>query len=365
MRILWNLLFLIVAHVSFGQKTTYISPIHPLIRYEGRVHVKSNTEVQFSYPGVAFKIKFSGKVCRILLNNRLEEKFRNDPIWYNVRVDGGTPFAITVYDTDHAYLIRDLKEGVHTVEVFRRNESLVGLTMFRGVEIEAGAKLYAVDTLKRKIEFIGNSITCGYGNEGDSATCHFSPRTENNYVAYGAITARNLNAEYRAIAYSGKGIVSNYDLDDKATMPTLYDYVFPKMNAPLYNSKSWKPDVVVINLGTNDFAHHVPDSALFISTYVNFISKLHLHYPNASFFCIEGCMTKDGWPAGISSFTIVKRYIEKVAEISRSKGIKDLFVYFPTSMQQGEIGCDWHPNIIRHKKMAEELTTFIQQKMGW
>ena len=43
--------------------------------------------------------------------------------------------------------------------------------------------------LERRIEFIGDSITAGYGVEGSSPTCVYSPETENAALTYAAQTA--------------------------------------------------------------------------------------------------------------------------------------------------------------------------------
>lgn len=347
------------------EKTLHIPPSHPQFVYSGRIDRSDTTSYRFSYPAVAIRATFTGQHCTLLLRNESQNNsFHNQ---YYVVIDDQAPLSLAVGNKDKRHVLSLApNRGSHTLYIFKKTESMVGLGIFEGLELDKGAQLLPTKELPaRRIEFIGNSITCGYGNEGDSPQCHFSPETENAYLSYAAITARNLSADYLFVAYSGKGVVSNYDLDDKQTMPKLYDRVFPWDNAPNYHRGSWKPDVVVINLGTNDFAHHVPDSALFVSTYVSFLKKLHTQYPNATFFCIEACMTKDDWPVGIPSLTLVKRFIERAVIVAQTRGINKSYAYFPSSMQQGEIGCDWHPNVIRHKKMADELTAFIRQKMNW
>lgn len=347
------------------KKTIPILPSDPHFSYSGRIDRSNPQSYRFSYPAVTIRAKFTGNHCTLLLGNESEDaSFHN---CYQVIVDDQAPVAIAVANKDKKHFLSlATNRPSHTLLVFKKTESFVGEGIFEGLELDNEAKLLPVeDVPTRRIEFIGNSITCGYGNEGDSPECHFSPETENAYLSYASITARNLHSDYLFVAYSGKGLVKNYDLGDNESMPFLYDWIIPSKPKSTWDAQSWIPDVVVINLGTNDFAHQVPDSAQFVSTYVAFVEKLHKRYPDAGFFCIEGCMTKDGWPSGIPSLTLVKRFIEKAVEEVQSKGIRKSYSYFPASMQQGEIGCDWHPNIIRHKKMAEELTAFMKQKMGW
>src|SRR6476620_9643968 len=113
------------------------------------------------------------------------------------------------------------------------------------------------------MEFIGDSITCGYGIEGGNATCPFEvklrdattdtgeplkkkngdplvitmPVTERQYLSYTAAAARALDADAVTICWSGKGVYKNYkdrfilsdtgevvpELDNPITVPNLWE----------------------------------------------------------------------------------------------------------------------------------------------
>ncbi len=362
-----TLLFLLFSvNVSFGQSpgaTSFIAADHPLIHWSGRTDRTHPTSVRFSYPGVSLRLLFEGNYCRVLLKND-DSQFKN---YYTVLVDDQITQTVAIGKDDEGFQVTiPTKKGTHTLQLFKRTEGFVGEGIFEGVELEKGKKLLPLKNLStRKIEFIGNSITCGYGNEGSSPSCHFSPETENNYMAYGAITARLLQAEYMAVAFSGKGLMQNYDTRNPETMPFLYDRINPLKPSPLWKFGDWHPDVVVINLGTNDFAHGIPDSIQFASHYVAFLERIRKNYPHAYLLCIEGCMTKDGWPTGVLSLTTVKRYIQAAVQDFGKKGNERVSYFFPTQMQPGEEGCDWHPQISRHQKMADELGTEIKKCVGW
>jgi lysophospholipase L1-like esterase len=286
--------------------------------------------------------------------------------YYYLIVDNSEPELVPWDDKKEIHKLKNLKPGKHTLTIFKRTEALVGDGEFLGIEIEKGKTLLPLENIpQRKIEFIGNSITCGYGNEGDSKDCPFSPETENNYMAYGAITARNLNAQYMAVAYSGKGMYRNYDETTTETMSLIYDRILPHEATPKWDHKKWQPDVVVINLGTNDFAKGNPDSTIFINTYVNFIKRIRLYYKDAHIFCIGGPMMSDFWPPGNKAWTTIKKYISSSVKKIEALGDKKIYTYFLTPQGEGDYGCDWHPNIKRHKIMADELTTFIKSKTGW
>jgi hypothetical protein len=76
--------------------------------------------------------------------------------------------------------------------------------------------------VQRRIEIVGDSITCGYGNEGTDP-CNFSAETENHYLTYGALAARMFGAELSTVAWSGKGVVNNFDNDVFEPLPQIYD----------------------------------------------------------------------------------------------------------------------------------------------
>ena len=63
----------------------------------------------------------------------------------------------------------------------------------------------------KKIEFIGNSITCGYGNEAMLPTNHYSYETQNHYLSYPQIAARQLDAVAYIVARNGIGVYRSYN----------------------------------------------------------------------------------------------------------------------------------------------------------
>ena len=106
------------------------------------------------------------------------------------------------------------------------------------------------------MEFIGDSISCGYGNL-KVAPCHFEAATENVHESFVQKTARYLNATTSHVqCWSGKGMVRNYG--DKSTvskdpLPLFYGRTLANDATKPWNF-SVVPDLVVISLGTNDFS---------------------------------------------------------------------------------------------------------------
>src|SRR5699024_6890054 len=112
-----------------------------------------------------------------------------------------------------AYILaKNLPEGAHTVALFKINSMHPGYprgyAKFFGFELIGGGQLLDAPALKkRKIEFYGNSITCGVSNEAPGVSKDlFGSKYENNYYSYAAMTARHFNAQYYCIAKSGIGL---------------------------------------------------------------------------------------------------------------------------------------------------------------
>jgi len=351
-----KLLFFSILVVSFFSSCSQqkIDANDPNIYYTGRIDFSDPKVAKFAWPGTSVKAKFEGKKCAVKLNGYG---------YYNILVDGEIK-VVEIKGRDTTYTIESLNGGAHTIEVFKRTEGFVGNGEFKGFELEHGKKLLPVEKLKHRIEFIGNSITCGYGNEGESEFCHFTPITENHYMAYAAITARSLKAEHHVVAFSGKGLTRNYDMTTTETMPDLYDRIFPFEPTIKWDFNKWTPDAVVINLGTNDFAHTNPDSTEWVNAYLNFIKTIRSHYPQAYIFCTNGPMANDKWPEGHQALTILKKYINAVVEKAQANGDTKIASFFYTS-QAPPFGCDYHPSVKTHQKMADELTPFIKQKLNW
>ncbi|MDQ0956496.1 hypothetical protein QFZ66_000374 [Streptomyces sp. B4I13] len=145
------------------------------------------------------------------------------------------------------------------------------------------------------IGFIGDSLTVGYGNLSASRDCTGDQvrRTTDADVSHGALTARRLGADYRLNAYSGLGMVRNYNGGSPdVTYRTFYDHALLKVPGDVWqNPGTWRPRLVVANLGTSDFSTAVnpgepwtPDSlaAAYRTAYSDFLQKPRTRYGAAT-----------------------------------------------------------------------------------
>jgi lysophospholipase L1-like esterase len=202
--------------------------------------------------------------------------------------------------------------------------------------------------------------TCGYGIPGDGATCSFGPDTEDEYDAYGARAARLLGADHVTIAWSGRGMQQNPPSIQGDTMPALWERTLGDDPASRWDFRSYVPDVVVINLGTNDFWHGDPGVA-FETTYEEFLARVRARYPHALVFCAIGPMLD---PA--DDLVPARARITRLVAARNAKGDGAVFaIEFPPQNDADGFGCDKHPSELTHSRMAAQLAREIKRRAGW
>jgi lysophospholipase L1-like esterase len=322
----------------------------------------------------------------------------------------------------------------HEVTIYKNTEAQKGSILFKGFELNGG-ELLAPTRRARRMEFIGDSIMCGYGNEGKNATCPFEvkvrnardqngqevrdeknevvpvtvPLTENQYLSFTALTARELDADAVTICWSGKGVYKNYKerfIPDPAnpgqskpeddTFTTIPEFWDTRTIGNDFQGYKWDwaaekpedvPQVVVISLGTNDFArdtkepappgklsgNNIPDGDLndpnerqkFFEKYLAHVKNVRLHRPAAHIFIATPPMITDQFPLDNARRYTRDTLLRIVSELGATGDRK---VYQMDLVEQGfryGLGCDYHPNLEVHRIMAKQLVGAVRSKTCW
>jgi hypothetical protein len=349
-----GILFLVNSYAS-APDTIYAD--NPFIEYTGRIDFSNPKAPKFSYSGVSIRASFTGSSISVLLNDEGNQNY------YYALVDGEIVSRLQTFAGLKTYFIKEeMKDTIHEVEIFKLTELTFGKTQFCGFIIDKGYS--AVDIVNKRtrlIEFIGNSITCGYGNEGVNGGT-FGPTTENHYLTYAGLTSRSFKSRHLAECRSGIGIYRNYDgpvTGSTDIMPINYKRIFLYDENPKYKFAE-KPDLICIDLGTNDFSTNKGDSAHYVSNYIKFIDSLHVWNKQADILCLIGPMMSG------SDLVKIKRYIKFVVDSTNKKGNGNAS-FFEMSQQTGDmgIGIDYHPTVAQHIRNGIELTNYISKLKGW
>ena len=235
-----------------------------------------------------------------------------------------------------------------------------------------------------KIEFIGDSITSGEGIIGAKDEVDWIPMWFSAIHNYTNLTAELINADYRVISQSGWGVLTSWDNNPNANLPRYYEQVCGLLTGAKNEAlgalakndfDSWQPDIVVVNLGTNDAgAFHSPewkdivtgqvykqrlnedgtfneqDLGAFEEAAANFLIKLRQYNKNAHIVWAYGML---GTPMMPSIYRAVDAYVKKT-------GDKKVSVFQLPNMTDETVGSRSHPGVLAHKKAAEELAGYLK-----
>ena len=307
----------------------------------GRVVIEPGARMRFGWPAIYFEQRFHG--------TGVTATVETDTEIFRLYVDGkdrGTirPGALTI-------IVRGLPEGVHVARLEKLTESQSGGAVFDGFKFE-GEPLPTLPR-KRGIEFIGDSHSAGYGNTSATRTCTQKEihDTTDTQQAFGPLLAKRLDAEYSVNAYSGAGIVRNYNgVAPEQNLPILYARAIPGDAGLQADDTGWEPQLIVIKLGSNDFSTPLhagerwkDQAALhadYQASYSKFLAMLIARHPKAHFIL----MAHDPFLADVQA-------------VAKASG-RDIPVLRTVDMEL--TGCDWHPSLKDDRAVADQLEAAVK-----
>jgi lysophospholipase L1-like esterase len=330
-----------------------ISAQDPQLHYIGRFEMKPGPGAKCQWPASAVEICFSGTGLEARLN---DSSGKNR---WQVVIDGEAKDVLELKAGEAIYDVASgLKPGEHRALLVRGTEAHVGTSEVLGFQLSEGGKLLPPKPAPHHLLVIGDSISCGYGNEANAKEEHFTPKTENAYRTYGAMAARETNAEFVCIAWSGKKMWPDN------TIPELFDRTLPMDAKSHWDPTQWVPDAIVITLGTNDFGKANPDEKGWTDAYDQFVAKLFTAYPQARVYCATSPMMGD-W-GDRKQRTVLHQYLEKIVAARQAAGQSAIALLdFPIQNDKLGYGADWHPNVKNHEVMAAILTAALRKDLQW
>lgn len=349
---IWGLCLLVAAGAARAQVREFRAD-DPNVNYVGRVLFDGAGAARFDWVGTAFRFRFSGNSCAVRASDTKKS-------FYLVFVDGKAVGEAVVEGSDRQILLAEgLEAGPHTLMAFKRTEAGEGATTLHAIVLPSGGRLLPwFGSTERRIEFIGNSITCGFGADTADPDARYCPETENAYHSYAAIAARYFGADCTMIAHSGQGVVRNYGDPEplsECTMLDRYGKVFDDPDAPDWNFASWRPHVVVIELGTNDFSVGATlDPEDFASGYLRLIAAVCRAYGSVPVLCLSSPLSSDD-----ALFAAVRRAAAAAGDNVRFVPI------LPSILDHGSDVGAGHPNYSGHRKIAMALIPYLSSATGW
>lgn len=343
-------------------KQTDVTMNSDIIRPIGRTCEREGV-LWFSLSGSGVEFKVSGRKCELTL---AADSMAGDAVHaprYALYLDGERLLdSVMKKKSEKAVAFESESKEEHTVRLVKLSETLDSTMGLAGITCDEGATIEPTRDKSLKIEFIGDSLTCGYGIDGSYGDS-YSTSSEDCTKAFAIRTAEMLDAEYSLFAISGYGVISGYSPDGhKAEDMLIRDY-YTKLGkseghfasginpSDIEWDFSFEPDVVVINLGTNDDSYTQGDAEReeeFTEGYSDLIKFVREKNPEAIIVCALGLMRQD----------LCGRAEQAVARYKNSSGDSKVY-YLTLDEQSGEPVVDGHPGAASHEHAAEQLSEFI------
>ncbi len=319
------------------------------INYYGRVKTDKTEGTLFVNPASGFEFSFSGTEVSAVFSSGYE----NNKI--RVYVDNDKEGEV-IYTEEETKLCYNLSDGKHTVKVLKCTELGYTITL---KEIK-GAKKYFAPSEKPQLKFLfyGDSITAGYGILGGEL---YSYNNSDATLTYAKLLADYYNADFSVIAMSG--ITANLPNGDGGVYAWLKNQTYFGTNEEKYKSLTWndddyKPDIVFINLGTNDEGHLLYSATpnvtkqQFIDGNVEIFKMLREKYKTAKIVWVYGMMDiRDTVVQGISQ-----------AITSYQKEMEDAIYYCLFDERVSCKGVNGHPDVLGNEDARDFVIKFISRK---
>ncbi len=249
--------------------------------------------------------------------------------------------------------------------------------------VKLDGDILPVEDRPLKIEFIGDSITSGEGTIGVGPEEDWISMFFCHPFSYPYMVADKMNADYRVISQSGWGVYCSWDNNPFCAIPLHYENIcdvvpgekFKKLGFSEKNDFSaWQPDVICVNLGTNDdgafhnmaytdpvtgvtYQQHMDgdvyrkeDLEKVKNSVISFLKILRKNNPKAKIcWCFE--------ILGDAMAPVIREAMAVYQKESKDENVK--YIALPNTTEQ-TVGARMHPGYYAHVKAADAIFTVLK-----
>lgn len=332
-----------------------------------------------AFSGTGIEFFFEGKKLAVTLkaDGILDKETEGEPEYarYAVYVDNRRTIEGMLDEKEKVIdIISAATSGKVKVKILKLSECAMSTLGISGISVNDKATVTPTPFKDKRIEFIGDSITCGYGVDDESELDHFKTSTEDCTGAYAYKTASALKADYSLVSVSGYGIISGYTEtgEEKIPFQTVPQYYrklgfsyqsfagkLPPQDV-LWDFSRFTPDAIVINLGTNDDSYCLDKKDRqreYSDEYKKFLKVVRENNPYSHIFCTVGIM-------GTRIFPALKQAADEYIKETGDKQVTT-FCFDEQDHENDGYAADYHPTRKTHDKAALALTEFIKETLGW
>ena len=357
---------------------------HPMIRLSGRFD-----PAQEGFPMLWSASSAEMNVRGSSLEVQIDCAYRTHKPYLSFEVDGLRAQTFAPLPGKHWYsvFLHMKPDAVHTVRILKEsqafeNDPSAGCVLLKG-RTDGGLEL--LPPRRRKIEFIGDSLTSGEGGRGPQSFMEWVPMCFSASDNYTRFVADRLNAQYQLVSQSGWGVHCGWNNDPNSAIPPIYGQLCGLLSGEKnialgtkepYDFTKWQPNYVFINLGTNDCgAFSQPawtdettgetfqnrrtedgklnpeDEARFAHGATAFLKQLRGYYPNARLVWIYGMLGLELVPA-----------LQKAIDDYKAETGDANAEFLSLTDDLKNRGCRDHPGVGAHRTAANELIAYIKKQ---
>jgi len=317
----------------------------------GRADVRADAlALDWTNSGVFFR--FCGKT----LSFQFDAPALNQPLYVQIRLDGRWT-RVGVSPDSTTVCIDAPEDGEHRVSLVRINEILDAAPLvLRTITIDGNAPSLLPKPVMpdRRMLFIGDSITCGYGLLTRGLGNGFKTVEQDGAHTFAALTADHFGAEAQFICISGRGIVRNCDNEPAPLIPQFFEQTCVSNPTP-WDHSAYIPDIIVVNAGTNDTAGEIDpiDPAVFAKGATAFVRRLRELYPQAKVLWVYGMMDESLHEPLSESLSAMQDDHVQYLKLQSVWGFEN------------ERGASNHPNQRAHRRCAGVVIDKVSELTGW
>lgn len=230
-------------------------------------------------------IEFCAKFDRLTVF--FGENTAENPVMFKIYVDN-FEVKTSVVGKGITAVLENFRDKVHNVRILRISE---GSNLISVDKVQIYGKnpefIMPPERKRLKLEFLGDSITAGYGVIADGERLEYTTYEQDSTKTYAYLTAEALDAEIRTICVSGEGIC--HSCGEFVGTPFIKFFNRTSRGIDSYTPDDYVPDVFVVNGGTNDKRTHVT-SEEFKEGVITLLKDIRSKYPKTPIIWMYGMM---------------------------------------------------------------------------
>ena len=294
----------------------------------------------WSAAGIEFAATVKGDIS-FEVNTATKQGGGKNGCYFRAYVDGqaylnGTSPYYELKDGVGKITLKDVPEGTHTIKLVKVSGYTLANVELKNVYLNGTVSETAPADNDLYIQFVGDSISCGWGLVGD----HNGAYTDQDAtMAYPYLVSTALRADYSVIAVSGQGIIKG-----NPGITGGYKYASPYRSTSTPFAYERKADVIVINADTNDAYAKYP-AENYRSALESFIAYVRQMNGNDAHIILVCNMMKTEYSATIE---------EVVQDLG---GAENKYYYFKAVKCRGDYAS--HPNESENVIYASQIGGMI------